>query len=56
VTGLVLLDPAHEDLSAYMPPELVQRWQEWDPAQTQTLFDELPAEITESTAACSRRR
>jgi len=47
VTGLVLLDPAHEDLSAYMPPELVQRWQEWDPAQTQTLFDELPAEITE---------
>jgi pimeloyl-ACP methyl ester carboxylesterase len=47
VAGLALLDPAHEDLNAYMPPELVQRWQEWDPAQAQTLFDELPEEVTE---------
>jgi pimeloyl-ACP methyl ester carboxylesterase len=47
VAGLVLLDPAHEDLNTYMPPELVRQWQEWDPTQAQTLFDELPAEITE---------
>jgi len=45
VAGLVLLDPAHEDLNAYMPPELVRQWQEWDPAQA--LPDELPAEIIE---------
>jgi biotin operon repressor len=47
VAGLVLLDPAHEDLRTYMPPELVRQWQEWDPTQAQTLSDELPAEITD---------
>jgi pimeloyl-ACP methyl ester carboxylesterase len=45
VAGLLLLDPAHEDLDTYMPPELVRRWREWDPKQV--VPDELPSEIIE---------
>ena len=41
VTGLVLLDPAHEDYDAYMPRELVEIWRSWDPDQA------LPAELPE---------
>jgi pimeloyl-ACP methyl ester carboxylesterase len=43
VAGLVLLDPAHEDYNAYMPRELVEMWDAWDPDQA--LPDELPAEL-----------
>jgi pimeloyl-ACP methyl ester carboxylesterase len=43
VAGLLLLDPAHEDYNAYMPKELVERWQAWDPDQA--LPDELPGEL-----------
>ena len=43
VAGLVLLDPAHEDYSAYMPKELVDQWNAWDPGEA--LPDELPAEL-----------
>lgn len=42
VAGLVLLDPAHEDYRAFMPPELVARWEAWDPKQA--LPDALPDE------------
>ncbi len=45
VAALVLLDPAHEDYHAYMPEELVARWQSWDPDQM--LPDELPAALIE---------
>jgi pimeloyl-ACP methyl ester carboxylesterase len=45
VAGLVLLDPAHEDYNAYMPEELVARWESWDPDQM--LPDELPAELVQ---------
>ena len=30
VSGLVLLDPAHEDYNAYMPKDLVDQWTAWD--------------------------
>ena len=43
VAGLVLLDPAHEDYHAYMPRELLEIWQAWDPGQA--LPDELPQEL-----------
>jgi pimeloyl-ACP methyl ester carboxylesterase len=43
VAGLVLLDPAHEDYSAYMPKDLVDQWNAWDPGEA--LPDELPAEL-----------
>ena len=43
VAGLVLLDPAHEDYSAYMPTDLVDQWNAWDPGEA--LPDELPAEL-----------
>jgi pimeloyl-ACP methyl ester carboxylesterase len=43
VAGLVLLDPAHEDYNAYMPPELLAMWKSWDPDQV--LSDELPPEL-----------
>jgi pimeloyl-ACP methyl ester carboxylesterase len=43
VAGLVLLDPAHEDYSAYMPQALVDQWNAWDPGEA--LPDELPAEL-----------
>ncbi|TQS25896.1 alpha/beta hydrolase [Microbispora sp. KK1-11] len=45
VAGLVLMEPAHEDYRAYMPRELVERWDAWDPADA--LPDELPGEILE---------
>ena len=48
VAGLVLLDPAHEDYHAYMPRELLEIWQAWDPGQA--LPDELPQEPASSTA------
>jgi pimeloyl-ACP methyl ester carboxylesterase len=43
VAGLVLLDPAHEDYSAYMPKDLVDQWNAWD--RGEALPDELPAEL-----------
>jgi len=39
VSGLLLLDPAHEDYRAYMPQQLVDQWEAWDPDQA--LPDEL---------------
>jgi len=41
---------------AFRPRWRVQRWQEWDPAQAQTLFDELPEEVTEFYRGCGDRR
>lgn len=43
VTALVLLDPAHEDYNAYMPRQLVDQWEAWDPDQA--MPDELPDEV-----------
>jgi len=43
VSGLVLLDPAHEDYNAYMPKELIDQWAAWD--VDEALPDELPAEL-----------
>ncbi|MEV0373161.1 alpha/beta hydrolase [Streptomyces sp. NPDC050636] len=43
VSGLLLLDPAHEDYNAYMPQQLVDQWESWDPDQA--LPDELPDEL-----------
>jgi pimeloyl-ACP methyl ester carboxylesterase len=45
VTGLVLLDPAHEDYRSHMPRELVERLEAWDPDQA--LPNELPEELLE---------
>lgn len=45
VTGLVLLDPAHEDYNAYMPQQLVEIWDAWDPDEE--LPDELPDELVQ---------
>jgi pimeloyl-ACP methyl ester carboxylesterase len=41
VSGLVLLDPAHEDYNAYMPKDLVDQWTSWDADEL------LPDELTE---------
>ncbi|MFJ1550486.1 alpha/beta fold hydrolase [Streptomyces sp. NPDC088246] len=43
--GLLLLDPAHEDYNAYMPQQLVDQWESWDPDQA--LPDELPDEVVQ---------
>ena len=43
VSGLVLLDPAHEDYNAYMPKDLVDQWTAWD--ADEVLPDELPEEL-----------
>ena len=43
VAALLLLDPAHEDYNAYMPPELTEMWKAFDPGQA--LPDELPGEL-----------
>lgn len=43
VSGLVLLDPGHEDYRVYMPQELVDLWDAWDPDRA--LPDELPEEL-----------
>jgi pimeloyl-ACP methyl ester carboxylesterase len=43
VSGLVLLDPAHEEYNAYMPKELVDQWVAWDASEA--LPEELPAEL-----------
>jgi pimeloyl-ACP methyl ester carboxylesterase len=43
VAALLLLDPAHEDYNAYMPQQLVDQWQAWDPDQA--LPGELPSEL-----------
>jgi pimeloyl-ACP methyl ester carboxylesterase len=43
VRALLLMEPAHEDYNAYMPAELVEQWQAFDPGQA--LPDELPAEL-----------
>ena len=43
VRALLLMEPAHEDYNAYMPAELVEQWQAFDPGEA--LPDELPAEL-----------
>jgi pimeloyl-ACP methyl ester carboxylesterase len=43
VSGLVLLDPAHEEYNAYMPKELVDQWAAWDTGEA--FPEELPAEL-----------
>lgn len=43
VAGLVLLDPAHEDMRAHMPKEVVENWDSWDPEQSAEI--ELPQEL-----------
>ena len=43
VAALLMLDPAHEDYNAYMPRELNELREGWDPDQV--LPDELPAEV-----------
>ncbi|MBO2453870.1 alpha/beta hydrolase [Actinomadura barringtoniae] len=45
VSGLVMLDPAHEDYQAYMPKELVERWEAWD--ADDAFPDELPDEVVQ---------
>jgi pimeloyl-ACP methyl ester carboxylesterase len=45
VSGLVLLDPAHEDYNAYMPKDLLDRWRSWD--ADEVLPDELPEELVQ---------
>jgi pimeloyl-ACP methyl ester carboxylesterase len=45
VAGLVLLDPAHEDYTAYMPGQLNEARRDWDPDQVLSLLDELPGEV-----------
>ncbi len=45
VSGLVLLDPAHEDYNAYMPKELIDQWAAWD--TDQALPDDLPDELVQ---------
>lgn len=54
VSALLLMDPAHEDHRAYMPPEVVDIWNAWDPDQL--LPDECRTSSSSSTGACSRRR
>jgi pimeloyl-ACP methyl ester carboxylesterase len=49
VSGLVLLDPAHEDYNAYMPKDLVDRWTAWD--TDEVLPDELPEELIQFYSA-----
>jgi pimeloyl-ACP methyl ester carboxylesterase len=43
VSGLVLLDPAHEDYNAYMPKDLVDQWSSW--GADEVLPDDLPEEL-----------
>jgi pimeloyl-ACP methyl ester carboxylesterase len=43
VSGMVLLDPAHEEYNAYMPKDLVDEWADWDPSEA--LPEELPVEL-----------
>lgn len=43
VSALLLLDPAHEDYNSYMPRQLVDQWDAWDPDQA--LPNELPDEL-----------
>ena len=45
VTGLVLLDPAHEDYQAYMPEELTRLREGWDASQL--MPDTVPDEVIE---------
>jgi pimeloyl-ACP methyl ester carboxylesterase len=45
ITGLVLLDPAHEDYATHMPKELAERYQAWDPDQT--FPDQLPEQVVQ---------
>jgi pimeloyl-ACP methyl ester carboxylesterase len=43
VSGMVLLDPAHEEYNAHMPKDLVDQWAAWD--SSEALPEELPAEL-----------
>jgi pimeloyl-ACP methyl ester carboxylesterase len=49
VSGMVLLDPAHEEYNAYMPKELVDQWAAWD--SNEALPEELPAELIQFYSA-----
>jgi pimeloyl-ACP methyl ester carboxylesterase len=49
VSGMVLLDPAHEEYNAYMPKELVDQWAAWD--SSEALPEELPAELIQFYSA-----
>ena len=54
VAALLLLDPAHEDYNAYMPRELNELREGWDPDQASRTS--CPARSSSFTAACSPRR
>ncbi|MCO6003606.1 alpha/beta hydrolase [Actinoallomurus purpureus] len=45
VTGLVLVEPHHEDYNTFLPPELAAIHQSFDPGQA--LAGEIPAEVIE---------
>ncbi|WP_412537742.1 alpha/beta hydrolase [Longispora sp. K20-0274] len=45
VAALLLLDPAHEDYTAYLPAELREIHEGFDAAEAAAAFDELPDEI-----------
>jgi pimeloyl-ACP methyl ester carboxylesterase len=45
VTGLLLMEPDHEDYDAYMPPRLVEMWNAFDPDQA--LPDALPDQLVQ---------
>jgi pimeloyl-ACP methyl ester carboxylesterase len=49
VSGMLLLDPAHEEYNAYMPKELVDQWAAWD--SNVALPEELPAELIQFYSA-----
>jgi pimeloyl-ACP methyl ester carboxylesterase len=49
VSGMLLLDPAHEEYNAYMPKELVDQWAAWD--SNEALPEELPAELIQFYSA-----
>ncbi len=53
VAGLVLLDPAHEDYSAYMPEELTKLREGWD--SSLAMPDTLPDEVIEFYRALFER-
>lgn len=45
VAGLVLIEPGHEDFRKYMPKELTEAWDSFDPGEA--VPDELPQEIVD---------
>ncbi|HEX6683686.1 MAG TPA: alpha/beta hydrolase [Candidatus Limnocylindrales bacterium] len=47
VASLLLLDPAHEDYNAYMPAQLREMWESFDPAEAAAAFENLPDELVQ---------